>query len=478
MPGISRHNALAQPVKRIICGSREICMNETVAVRYPVSATYAKRYANGKALRKSVARESLGDYRLQGRDPLVILNETNKGRLSSLLPVRRKRMSQSAFAFLRGAAAIMAQDVASLPMPGIKTQACGDSHLLNFGAFQSPEGNILFDINDFDETLPDVDFTVDVRRLATSFAVAAIDGGYSDRAARRIARIAAGAYRQRMVQLSRCSPLKIWQSRILLAHEASGLFVGNLSKKLRRSVKKPSEDETDRQIFPQLHQQDDGEWRITDNPPYIFHVDQSSDPAAHVDIAGIFESLRATLSAEVGALLRRYQLRDTAFKVVGVGSVGAYCAIGLFMTEDDEPLILQIKEAGRSALERLGVPAWTRPQGERVVSGQRIMQGATDLFLGSTTDVASARQFYVRQLKNRRLGSVAELLEDKALPQYATLCGRTLARAHARSADAAVLAGYMGRSDVFEDALASFAMLYSGQNTADYEYFRQNAQWG
>lgn len=452
-------------------------MTGAIAAHHCQSATYAKRYAAGKALRQKVARESLGEFRARDRDPVAILNETNEGRLTSLLPVRRKRMSQSAFAFLRGAAVIMAQDLAPLPAPGVATQACGDCHLLNFGAFESPEGNILFDINDFDETLPNIDFTVDLRRLAASCAVAAIDAGDGQKSARRIAKIAVGAYRQRMRQLARFSPLKVWQSRILLAHEASGLFVGSLSEKLRCSLTKPDERQTDRQIFPQLSLQPDGEWKIADNPPYIFHVDQSNDPAAHVDVAGIFEGLRATLSPEVGALLRRYQLRDTAFKVVGVGSVGTYCAIGLFMTEDDEPLILQIKEARSSALERMGAPVWTRAQGERVVSGQRIMQGASDLFLGWTTDAASKRQFYVRQLKNRRLGSIAELLEDKALPQYATLCGRTLARAHARSADPAVIAGYMGKSDAFDDALASFAMLYAAQNAKDYAYFKQHVTW-
>jgi uncharacterized protein (DUF2252 family) len=452
-------------------------MSETIAAHHFPSATYAKRYAAGKVLRQTVARESLGEFEARDREPLAILNETNQGRLTSLLPIRRKRMSQSAYAFLRGAAAIMAQDLAPLPMPGVKTQACGDCHLLNFGAFESPEGNILFDINDFDETLADVDFTVDVRRLTASFAVAALDAGNAAKSARRIAKIAVSAYRQRMRQLARLSPLKVWQSRILMAHEASGLFVGSLSQKLRCSLTKPDDDQTDRQNFPHLCLQPDGQWKIADNPPYIFHVEQSSDPAAHVDVGAIFEGLRATLSPEVGALLRRYQLRDAAFKVVGVGSVGTYCAIGLFMTEDDEPLILQIKEARPSALERMGVPAWPRAQGERVVAGQRIMQGASDLFLGWTTDAASGRQFCVRQLKNRRLSSIAELLEDKALPQYASLCGRTLARAHARSADPAVLAGYMGKSDAFDEALASFAMLYATQNAKDYAYFKKHVTW-
>lgn len=434
--------------------------------------TRAARYAAGKARRRFVSRESLGDFSDGGRGPTAILAESDRGRLTSLLPIRYERMAQSPFAFLRGAAAIMAADLATQAAPGLQTQACGDCHLMNFGALLSREGNVLFDINDFDETLPNVDFTVDLKRLCASFAVAAQDAGDSDKKARRVAQLAARGYRRHMARLSRLSPLEAWQDRIDVVREAEVLGDA-LAAKLRALVGKTRPDrEADN--FPHLARSPDGGLRIEDRPPLIYHVENSGDPAAHIDIAGALANCRETLTPEVNALLRRYELADSAFKVVGVGSVGTYCAIGLFSTADNEPLFLQLKEARRSALETLGPGADEQggaQQGKRVVDGQRIMQAASDLFLGWTRDEASGRHFYVRHLKNRRLDSVAELIEENALANYAELCGRVLARAHARSADPAMISGYMGKSDVFDDALASFAMLYAEKNKRDHARF-------
>ncbi len=442
----------------------------------PVAATrrrpFDERFDAGKQLRSVVSRESLGEFSAGDRDPGAIFDETNKGRLPALIPIRRQRMSQSPFAFLRGAAALMAVDLAAHPSPGITVQACGDCHLMNFGAFLSPEGNALFDINDFDETLPGVDFTADVKRLAASFAVAALAAGDSDKSARRIAKGVALAYRERMAKLARLSPLEAWHSRIDLTEEAEGLFSDDIAKKLRLAAAQKHADRREDANFPHIARDPaTGDWRIEDNPPLIYHVPVQEDPSIHVDIPAVFAGVTNTLAPEVATLLARYKLVDSAFKVVGVGSVGTYCAIGLFVTRDGDPLFLQVKEALTSALERLPCAPWTGQQGARVVAGQRIMQAATDLFLGWTTEPTSGRQFYVRHLKNRRLGSISELLETKALPQYATLCGRTLARAHARSADAAVLWGYMGRNEAFADAIASFAMLYAAQNKKDFDGF-------
>ncbi len=440
----------------------------TAAHRRP----FDERFGAGKQLRDTVSRESLAEFSVGDRDPIAIIDETNTGRLPSLLPIRRQRMSQSPFAFLRGAAALMAVDLARQPSPGIHVQACGDCHLMNFGAFLSPEGNALFDINDFDETLPDVDFAADLKRLAASFAVAALAAGDGDKSARRIAKSVALAYRDRMAKLARLSPLEAWHSRINLTHEGDELFGDGLAKKLRFAAAQKHADREEDANFPHIARDPaTSDWRIKDNPPLIYHVPEKEAPSIHVDIGAVFAGVVGTLAPEVATLLARYQLADSAFKVVGVGSVGTYCAIGLFETMDGDPLFLQIKEALPSALERLQVTPWRGQQGARVVAGQRIMQAATDLFLGWTTDPASGRQFYVRHLKNRRLGSISELLETKALPQYATLCGRTLARAHARSADAATIWGYMGRNEVFADAIASFAMFYAAQNKSDFEAF-------
>jgi uncharacterized protein (DUF2252 family) len=436
------------------------------------SLPFEERYKAGKRLRSVVLRERLGDFTAPDRDVVAIFEETNKGRLPNLLPIRRQRMSASPFAFLRGAAALMATDLAAQPSPGIATQACGDCHLMNFGAFLSPEDNALFDINDFDETLPEVDFTVDMKRLAASFAVAALSTGECSKTARRVAKNAARSYREHVSKLAMLSPLEAWHSRVDLRRDAAEVFDAALAKKLRLAAARKHSDREEDANFPHLSRSSaTGEWRISDHPPLIYHDWDAEDPALHVDLDRVFSCVMETLEPEVRTLLARYRLSDTAVKVVGVGSVGTYCAIGLFMTQDGDPLFLQVKEATTSALERICGKSWSGQQGARVVAGQRIMQAASDLFLGYTQDPESGRQFYVRHLKNRRLGSISELLETKALPQYATLCGLTLARAHARSADAATLWGYMGKSEVFDDAIASFAMLYAEQNKKDFERF-------
>lgn len=431
-----------------------------------------ERYAEGKARRRIVPRERLAELPTFERDAAAILSESDAGRLPSLLPIRWRRMATSPYAFLRGAAALMAADVAALPAPGLMTQSCGDCHLMNFGALLSSEGNVLFDINDFDETLPDVDFTVDLRRLCASFVVAAQDAGHSDKRARRIAERAAQGYRRHMAQLSRLSPLEAWRDRVDLVKEAATLGE-RLAAKLRALVTASRPDSED-DNFPHVARAANGAFRIEEHPPLIYHVENSGDPSAHFDIPRLFENCRGTLAPEVVALLRRYALTDSAFKVVGVGSVGTFCAIGLFATADGAPLFLQLKEARRSVLEALAPDSaaqWRAAQGRRVVSGQRVMQASTDLFLGWAQDDASGRHFYVRHLKNRRLGSVAELISEHALPDYAELCGRVLARAHARSTDTASICGYMGKSGVFDDALASFAMLYAARNRQDHADF-------
>ena len=420
-----------------------------------------------------MSRESLAEFSAGHRDPVAIFDETNKGRLPSLIPIRRQRMSQSPFAFLRGAAAVMAVDLARTPAPA----ACPGLRRLPFDEFRrlcdAGRRHVIFDINDFDETLPDVDFTADLKRLAASFAVAALAAGDGDKSARRIAKNVALAYRERMARLARLSPLEAWHSRINLTHEAVGLFDADLAKQLRLAAAQKHADREEDANFPHIARDPaTGDWRIKDNPPLIYHVPEKEDPSIHVDIRTVFAGVVSTAPTEVATLLARYQLADSAFKVVGVGSVGTYCAIGLFETTDGDPLFpLQIKEALPSALERLQVKPWQGQQGARVVSGQRIMQAATDLFLGWTTDPASGRQFYVRHLKNRRLGSIAELLETKALPQYATLCGRrrrARPRAlHRRRDDL----GLHGPQPDLRGAIASFAILYAAQNKKDFAAF-------
>lgn len=429
--------------------------------------TLAERYDCGVRLRKKAGREKHADLRAPSvRNAVAILAATDRFRVPELVAIRYERMLKSPFAFLRGAAAVMAEDLRQQPSAGILVQACGDCHLMNFGAFDTPEQNVLFDINDFDETLPGVDFTVDVKRLAASVVVAAFAADLSKKRARAIAATTIEAYRSRMRSLAKLSPLEIWRSKIELASEIERIDHPGLRRELKSILVKARDHLAEDDNFPHLVKGKRA--RIEDRPPLIYHLTSKRDAVHHVDVKRALGAYEIHLAPDRQCLLNRYTLKDIAFKVVGVGSVGTFCAIGLYTCGDGTPLFLQIKEAEKSVLERLA-PKFKGHQGQRVVEGQRVMQAASDIFLGWTEDVASRRHFYVRHLKNRRLGSIGELVEERALTSYARLCGRTLARAHARSADPAVLAGYLGKRGAFDDAIASFAMAYAVRNQSDYE---------
>jgi uncharacterized protein (DUF2252 family) len=431
------------------------------------SGTLSQRYDHGIRVRQRIPREHHAELRGPShRDPVAILAAGDRTRILVLIPVRYERMLASPFAFLRGAAAVMGEDLRHQPTPGVAVQACGDCHLMNFGAFATPEENILFDINDFDETLPGVDFTVDLKRLAASVAVAALAASFSKKRARAAAATTIEAYRSRIRALAKLSPLEIWHSRIDLAREVEHIEDLRLRRQLHAVLAKAGKRLEEDDNLPHLVKGKQS--RIVDKPPLIYHFTRKSDARHRINAERIFAAYKKRLPPERLCLFERYMLRDVAFKAVGVGSVGTFCAIGLFTSHDGAPLFLQIKEAGKSVLECLG-PKFGGHPGRRVVEGQRTMQAASDVFLGWTEDDAAARHFYVRQLKNRRLGSISELVEENALAHYARLCGRTLARAHARSADPAVLAGYMGKSGAFDDALASFAMTYAARTQSDYD---------
>lgn len=431
------------------------------------SGRLAERYEHGTRLRKKALREVHADLRGPAdRDAVAILAATDRGRVPELVPVRYERMLESPFTFLRGAAAVMAEDLLHQSATGIVVQACGDCHLMNFGAFATPEQNILFDINDFDETLPGVDFTADLKRLASSLAVAAFAANLSKKRARAIAATTVEAYRSRMRSLAKLSPMEIWYSKVELAREVEQIEHRALRRELNDILARASDHLAQDDNFPRLVK---GKLpRIEDRQPLIYHFTAKGDAKHHVHANRALGTYASRLAPDRLCLVDRYTLKDVAFKVVGVGSVGTFCAVALYTCGNGTPLFLQIKEASHSVLERLG-PKFRGHQGQRVVEGQRVMQAASDIFLGWTEDAASHRQFYVRQLKNRRLGSIAELVEEGALASYGRLCGRTLARAHARSGDPAVLAGYMGKRGVFDDALASFAMAYATRTQHDYE---------
>jgi uncharacterized protein (DUF2252 family) len=426
----------------------------------------ADRYTHGKHLRNVTPRESHADFQSPpDRDAVAVLVKSDKGRLGELLPERYKRMSQDAFAFYRGGAALMASDLASAPKAGVAVQACGDCHIMNFGAFNSPEDNIFFNVNDFDETLPGVDFTYDVKRLAASVAVAARVAGLGKRLSRSYAAAAVTAYRRHMHSLAALSPFEAWNNHIDLERELELVRDSNLIRNLKQIIARARGKGLERDDnFPHLARQSD--MRIEDRPPLIFHVDPSV-----IDPQQLFENYRRAVPSDRLSLLARYELQDLVFKAVGVGSVGTYCFIGLFESGDADPLFLQVKEARRSVLEAVTGVSYDGHQGRRVVEGQRFMQAATDIFLGWTEDAGSGRDFHIRRLKSRHLRSFSDIAESQALDDYGRLCGRTLSRAHARSGDPAVIAGYMGKSDVFDDAIASFAALYADHTVADYAAF-------
>jgi uncharacterized protein (DUF2252 family) len=427
-----------------------------------------ERYEAGRALRKSVPRESHADWRpASGRDPLAILRETDGARIPELLPTRYERMAQSPFTFLRGAAAVMANDLGSLPQTGIHVQACGDCHLMNFGVFNTPEGRILFDINDFDETLPGVDFSADLKRLAASVAVAALDADMPDKKARALAQATVKSYREFILDLASMPPLEVWYTRIDIKSEVKRIDDNKLRQRIFSTLVRAKKDLAADDNFPHLA-------TTKDRPPLIYHFDTEANKHYKIHAHTAFANYEGSLLPERRALIERYQLADIAFKVVGVGSVGTFCAIGLFMTADGEPLFLQVKQALDSVLEKIAPrPRCPSSQGQRVVEGEHAMQAASDIFLGWTEDPETKRQFYVRQLKNRHLGSINEVMEGRALDAYANLCGRTLARAHARTGDPALLAGYMGKSEVLDDAVASFAMTYAAQTKHDHALLKE-----
>ena len=417
----------------------------------------------GEALRRDVPRSAQCEWAPPGdrADPVEILIEQGKSRIQELLPIRYGRMRTDPFAFLRGAAAVMAADLARTPASGIRMQACGDAHLANFGSYATPEGLPVFDINDFDETLP-APFEWDLKRLATSLVVAGRVAQYSAKAARGLARTAAGSYREHMAGLARLPPVDAWNRHVDLARAIADID----QPKVREAVKKRLAQvlESGAKHFGLVEEKDRG-IHIREKLPLIHHLSEHDLPARKA-----FASYAETLQEDRRVLLHRHTLRDVAFKAVGVGSVGTFCAIGLLTAGDGSPLLLQIKEAQASVLAPFAAASEYANHGERVVVGQRMMQAATDVFLGWTRTPIDKRYFYIRRLKDSRLADIGTQLQA-ALPFYASLCGRTLARAHARAGDPALVSGYTGSGTAFEEAISEFAMAYGDQTEKDWSSF-------
>jgi uncharacterized protein (DUF2252 family) len=395
-----------------------------------------------------------------------LLIRSSKGRLPQLIPIRYGRMMQSPFAFYRGAAAIMAADLAGTPASGIRVQVCGDCHLMNFGGSATPERHIIFDISDFDETLP-APWEWDIKRLAASVVVAGYNNGFRKADARDAAASCVRSYRARMAVYAEMRTLERWYERV----DAEDLIALVQSKKWKKRIEKQIAKESSRSVveddFPKLAGVENGRVRIKDNPPLIFHqTGQRADEHVRV-VKEVFRRYRASLSDERKALIDHYEIKDVAAKVVGVGSVGTRCGILLMMAGDDDPLFLQIKEARASVLEPYAGKSAYANRGQRVVAGQKLMQSASDMFLGWTEE--RGRHYYVRQLRDIKIKPPVEVLDVRAMTRYAEWCGWALARAHAKSGDAAMISGYLGDSRRFDDAIASFALAYADVNERDHQ---------
>ncbi len=394
-----------------------------------------------------------------------MLEASDDGRLKKLLPVRYGRMSQSPFTFFRGTAAIQAHDLAGAPSSGIEVQLCGDCHLMNFGGFATPERRLAFDINDFDETFPGP-FEWDVKRLAVSFLLAARSNSFGERLAEKVVRASVTSYRSRIAEFAGRTILERWYEGIGFEDLIDFFSDCRKTKSTLRKTGRRAAKRTAEAVFPKLTKIVDGRAKIIDNPPLICHAYKKISGWEKTTTA-IISRYRASAAADLQYLLDCYEFEDSALKVVGVGSVGTRCYVALFLAKGEEPLFLQMKEARRSVLEPAGRKSRFAHEGERVVNGQRLMQAASDIFLG-WTELPGHHEFYVRQLRDMKVSADIASFGPRVLTSYATMCGWALARAHAKAGDADTIAGYLGAGDAFDTAIVEYSKAYALQVDRDY----------
>ncbi|WP_329000158.1 DUF2252 domain-containing protein [Kribbella sp. NBC_00709] len=474
--------------------------------------TLDERKARGVAARTRAMPDSHAGWKpaADRPDPVALIEEQNLRRDADLVPVRHGRMMASPFTFYRGAARIMAADLAETPTSGLHVQLCGDAHLSNFGVFASPERNLVFDINDFDETLPGP-FEYDVKRLAASLMVAAQNNGCSESDARAITKACATSYRETMAEFATIKTLDVWYAHLAedqIKQSVSEFLAGSdgkgkgskkgkhkgtreldgmsgLSSKEAKQARKrfeknaqKSHSRTSDQALSKLGEEVDGRYRIVSVPPVIvpvrdLHTAYGVAPGELEEVVfSLFRDYRSTLRLDLRQLLERFEIVDWARKVVGVGSVGTRAFVVLLQGRDGgDPLFLQVKEATRSVLEgTLRKSAFKQP-GERVVQGQRLMQANSDIFLGWSKGVQADRYFYWRQLRDMKGSALVELMAPAELAFYARTCGWTLARAHARSGDPVSIAAYLGEDDAFDKSITDFSERYAAQNDQDFADF-------
>jgi uncharacterized protein (DUF2252 family) len=430
----------------------------------PPLPTPAQRLAMGKACRRQVPRSSHADWKPPANrpDPIDLLEMSNRSRLPHLVPIRHGRMLESPFTFLRGAPGVMAHDLASTPITGFRAQLCGDAHLRNFGVYASPERHLLFDINDFDETLPGP-WEWDLKRLAASFFVVARCNGFREAACMEAARTCGRLYRQRMREYSAMGVLDVWYSQVN-AETALQVFGRGGRQALARELEKAR-----RRIGPlglaKFTRMIGGRLQLIEDPPILTHL---HDDRLSEWLRKMFRDYLSSLAEERRQLLQRYRFLDFALKVVGVGSVGTRCYVVLLDSSHyGDPLLLQAKEAQASVLEPYAGRSPYRNHGHRVVLGQRLIQAASDIFLGWSS--IAGHDCYFRILRDMKAVAPIAAMSPADLCDYAELCGWVLARAHARSGDPAQIAGYLGKGEIFDEALAAFAKAYADQTEQDYQ---------
>lgn len=459
--------------------------------RGTTSLTQDSLHNSGKELRKVATRASHGEWEpVAGRDPLKILLEQGETRVQDLLPIRYGRMSASAFAFYRGGAAIMAGDLAETPATGIRVQACGDAHISNFGGYAAPDRKLVFDLNDFDETLP-APWEWDVKRMAASAVIAARENGAGKKIAREIARVGVTQYREVMRRLASMSYLDVWYGRldvdrlVEILEEAHG---AEASINLRRDIDKATRKDSGR-AQRKLTVDDGGENRFASRPPLLVPARELAESLGMTDegaikelIDGLLEQYASTLPPDRQHLFGHYRFVDMARKVVGVGSVGTRAWVLLFLSNRrQDPLVLQVKEAQASVLAKYAGASKFRLQGRRVVEGQRLTQAASDLFLGwvrAKGPDGTIRDFYVRQLWDGKMSMDIDSLSEAGLTEYVRACGGALALAHARTGDRVAIAEYLGKNDVFDQAIAEFGVRYAKQNQSDFDEFTAEIEAG
>ena len=424
------------------------------------------RMAVGKALREKVPRSAHANWTPPKNrpDPVALLIESDKGRIRELLPIRYGRMRQSPFSFYRGAAALMAADLSHTPVTGMRLQACGDCHLANFGGFGSPERRLVFDINDFDETLP-APWEWDVKRLATSVVLSGRELGLRERHCNDTARATVESYREHMREYAQMRALDVWYSRLEVAVLIKKAKT-RVAKKMWEQAEKEARFETAEREFPQIAETKHGQAKILDRPPLVYHPSGMERRGRFIE--NMFHRYRLTLPEERRVLLDRYQIVDIARKVVGVGSVGTRCAAMLLMAKKNDPLFLQFKQASASVLEPYAGKSRYDNHGQRVVTGQRMLQTASDVFLGWTRD-DDGNDYYFRQLRDMKMKIDLEKMPKPDWAEYVEICGWALARAHARTGDSAMISGYLGKNGSFDVAISKFAAAYADQTELDYE---------